>query len=95
VRQRSPLEIRARNDFDKQLEIAVVYYDDAAASWTAAGWYNVAAKKSRTVTFTASKQDIYIYAQLSGRKTAWGKGDVTRAAVSEAFKYRDSEECPA
>jgi uncharacterized protein YkwD len=94
-RRSDALEIHAQNDFDKQLTIAVVYYDDAAASWIARGWYNVAAKKSRTVNFTTSKRDIYIYSQLPGGKTTWGKGDVTRVVVSEAFKYRDTEECPA
>jgi uncharacterized protein YkwD len=93
-RRADALEIRARNDFDKQLEIAVVYYDDAAASWMTIGWYNVAAGKSRTVKFTTSKQDIYIHAWLWGENTMWGRGDITRVVVSEAFKYRDAEECP-
>jgi uncharacterized protein YkwD len=94
-RRADALEIRAQNDFDKQLAIAVVYYDDAAASWIARGWYNVEAKKSRTLKFTTSKREIYIYAYLAGGKTTWGNGDVTRVVVNEAFKYSDAEECPA
>jgi uncharacterized protein YkwD len=94
-RRAGALEIRAQNDSDRQLEIAVVYYDDTADSWTTRGWYNVAAKRTRTFEFSTSKRDIYIYAELSGGNTTWGKGDVTRVVVSQAFKYRDDEECPA
>ena len=94
-RRADALDIHARNDFDKQLEIVVVYYDDDASSWTTRGWYRVEPKQSMILKSDTSKRDVYIYAQLAGGKTTWGKGDITRVIVSETFTYGDAEECPA
>jgi uncharacterized protein YkwD len=94
-RRADALDIHARNDFNTPLEIVLVYYDDETVAWTTRGWYRVEAKQSRILKSESSKRDIYIYAQLAGGKTTWGKGDITRVIVSEMFAYGDAEECPA
>lgn len=91
----SALELRIQNDFAEKLYTAVVYYDDGAGAWTTKGWYIADAKAAKTIRFSTSKQDIFIYSELAGSKTTWGKGDVTRVVIAEKFEYRDSGECPA
>jgi uncharacterized protein YkwD len=91
----SELELLIRNNFGEKMHTAVVYYDDDAGAWTTIGWYTTEANNSRTVKFLASRQEIFIYSELSGAKTTWGKGDVTRVVIAEKFRYRDGEECPA
>jgi uncharacterized protein YkwD len=89
------LELRIRNDFGNKLNTTVVYYDDGSGAWMTRGWYIVSAKSSKTFKFSTSKPDIYLFSSLNGTKTTWGKGDVTRVVVAEAFKYSDGQECPA
>jgi uncharacterized protein YkwD len=89
------LELRVRNDFDRQLYVAAVYYDSGAGAWITKGWYATDAKSSKVINITVGKSDIYVYSELEGTGETWGKGDVTRVVISEAFQYRDGEECPA
>jgi uncharacterized protein YkwD len=89
------LELRIRNDFGNKLNTVVVYYDDASGAWVTRGWYIVGAKSSKTFNFSTSKSDIYLFSSLDGSTTTWGKGDVSRVVVAEAFKYSDGQECPA
>jgi uncharacterized protein YkwD len=89
------LEVRARNDFDQQLAMAFVYHDDDAGAWMTRGWYLVGARSSKTIKFETSEAEIYIYSQLADGETTWGKGDLSRVVISQAFGYRDGAQCPS
>ena len=90
------LKLTIRNDFSDSLNTAVVYYSDSTGAWTTRGWYVVAPRKSRSITFSTSKSAMYLHSILSGRNTtSWGKGDITRVVMSKAFVYEDGETCPA
>lgn len=89
------LKLRIQNDFDKTMNSAVVYHD-ASRGWTARGWYVTKAGESRTFDFGGSRDTIYVHSHLAGdAKTAWGRGDVTRVVVNNAFMYADGGECPS
>ena len=89
------LKLTIRNDFAERLSSAVVYYGESEGAWVARGWYVTEPRQSRTINLDASEPAIYIYSFLSDReKTAWGNGDIVRVVTSDAFMYRDGEECP-
>lgn len=89
------LKLDIQNDFAERLSAAVVYYDDSEGAWVARGWYVTEPRQSRTINLSTSESAIYIYSFLSDReKTAWGNGDIVRVVTSDAFMYRDGEECP-
>jgi uncharacterized protein YkwD len=87
-------ELRVRNDFDEDMYVALVYFDDDAQNWRTRGWYVAESHGERKITLKSSKATAYIYAQLVGADTAWGSGDVTRTVISEAFSYLDGQNCP-
>ena len=89
------LELRIRNDFDKKMSVAVVYFDAQPQKWRTRGWFNAEPRSERKVTLNASKTDIYVYAELSGATTAWGNGSITRTVISNVFSYFDGEMCPS
>ena len=89
------LELRIHNDFDKKMTVAVVYFDSESQKWRTRGWYAAEPQSERKVSLSASKSNIYIYAQLSGSSMTWGNGDVTRTVTGDAFSYFDGETCPA
>jgi uncharacterized protein YkwD/uncharacterized membrane protein len=91
----SALELRIRNDFDKKMSAAVVYFDSQSQKWRTQGWFNAEPRSERKVSLNASKTDVYIYAELAGATTAWGNGSITRAVISKGFSYFDGEVCPS
>lgn len=92
----SALRLEIRNDFSKSLNTAVVYHDNSTDAWTTKGWYVTKAGESRTVNFSSSKETIYVHSFLAGdAENNWGKGDVTRVVVDEAFMYADGQKCPS
>ena len=88
------LDLRIRNDFDKAMTVAVVYFDAQAQKWRTRGWFTTEARSERKVSINAARTDIYIYAQLAGMSMTWGVGDVTRTVTREAFSYFDGQACP-
>jgi hypothetical protein len=90
----SALELRIRNDFDKKMTVAVVYFDGQARKWRTLGWFATDPRSERKLTLDASSDNIYIYAQLAGLTMTWGTGDITRTVRTGAFSYFDGETCP-
>ena len=88
------LELRIRNDFDKKMFVTVVYFDASPQKWRTLGWYSVEPRSEKKVPFSTTMQTIYLSAELSGSETTWGKGDITRTVITEAFSYCEGEECP-
>jgi uncharacterized protein YkwD len=89
------LEVRIRNDFDKSLHVAVVYYEPNHKKWRTTGWWAVQPRGSRNVSFNTSGRDIYLYAQLSDRSIIWWqRGDIHRYVIDEAFSYYEGQNCP-
>ena len=87
-------ELRVRNDFDKKMFVSVVYLDASPQKWRTRGWYTVQPRSERKLFFSTTKQTVYLFAELSDSKMTWGKGDITRTVITEAFSYFDGEECP-
>jgi uncharacterized protein YkwD len=87
-------ELRAYNDFDKKMFVAVAYFDAGAQKWRTRGWFAVEPHSMKKFTLKSSKATAYIYAELSGISATWGNGDITRTVITEAFSYFDGENCP-
>jgi uncharacterized protein YkwD len=88
------LELRIHNDFDQKMFVAIVYFDAHHHILRTSGWFSVEPRSEERVIFEASKTEVYLYAELSGASTTWGKGDIVRTATNNVFSYYDGEECP-
>jgi uncharacterized protein YkwD len=87
-------ELRVKNDFDKNMNVALVYFDTDAQKWRTRGWYIAEPHGEKKVIFKTSKTTVYIYAELAGASTTWGNGDITRTVIWQAFSYFDGQNCP-
>jgi uncharacterized membrane protein len=88
------VELRIRNDFDKKMDVAVVYFDGQAQKWRTRGWYSVEPRGDRKLNFSSTKSDIYVHAHISSFSMTWGNGDITKTVISKAFSYYDGQTCP-
>ena len=89
------VKLRVQNDFKQKMYMVVVYFDDDAQKWQTRGWYRVEPQRERKLNFKSSKTNFYIYAHLTSGSITWGKGDISRTVVGDAFSYFDGEACPA
>lgn len=87
-------DVRFINDFDKKMSVVVAYFDADAQKWRTRGWYLVEPHSTKKVTLKASKTTAYIYAELAGKGTTWGNGDISRTVINQAFSYFDGQDCP-
>ena len=87
-------ELRIRNDFDKIMRVALVYFETDSNRWRTTGWYAAEPRNERRMHFKASKSDVYIYARLEDESMIWGDGDFVKTVISDAFSYYDEQECP-
>jgi uncharacterized protein YkwD/uncharacterized membrane protein len=88
------LELHIYNDFDKEMSVAVVYFDAQNQKWRTQGWFVTNPKSERIVDLRASKMDIYIYSQLADASMPRGTGDITKTVIGDDFSFYDGEECP-
>ena len=88
------LELRIRNDFNEEMFVTFVYFDALTQKWQARGWYVTESRSETKVLISTYNPTIYIYAELSDFRTNWGKGDITRTVISDAFSYFDGMACP-
>ena len=87
------VSIKVQNVHSKNLSVAVVYYDAEVSKWRTRGWYIVSPNSVRTLNFTTGNSNkVYLHAYLGNTK--WGKGDITRTVITEAFSYYDKSSCP-
>ena len=88
------LELSVRNDFNRNMFVAIIYFDDQAERRRIRGWWNVEPRSERRLTFNTSRSTVYLHARLSGQPMAWGTGDITRMVIYDQFSYFDGETCP-
>ena len=92
------INVKLKNPYPHTLNVAIVYYEDAARNWVAKGWFNVKPRSTRTLRFDDSTKKETIYIHAHNREASWGggnKGSITRTVINEAFKFYDGERCPA
>jgi uncharacterized membrane protein len=90
--------LTAKNDTERQIDFAIMYYDDSMNDWLCKGWYAIPANTTKSYSFPDSDQvdGAYLYAQSSGR--VWsarseneGKGAYV---IGERFEYLRGSSTP-
>ncbi|HWR38326.1 MAG TPA: DUF1036 domain-containing protein [Patescibacteria group bacterium] len=90
----------AQNDTERNIDFAIMYYDDGADDWLCRGWFALSANTSKRYTFPDSGvvSQVYIYAQSSGNRV-WGARNpndgMPASVVNDRFEYHRNASVPA
>ncbi len=100
--QAQAFTLEAENEYNSNLSIAVLYYDDDANAWVTRGWYNVPPGSTKRFSFKNSNGMDYAFLYAKRGNQEWypsnyddGNDFLSRTVIGNAFKYYDGEECPA
>ena len=85
---KSTIVFKVRNDFDSNVNVAVVSYNVSEEDWQVDGWWQVKPGQERELTFSKNDgSNFYVHAKLVGGKVLTTKGDMEQTVRSSEFGY--------